>query len=155
ENTWFLANERLLKRKDAGNTAYIGSTGYGKTSLLKAHVESQIGYGAIPADFDLVNAFIDDVKNDLLPWFTQIGCPLPIISANRLDPSIGARWAIGKEFRGNPLAAKRWAYDVIPKKKGDYWEAAPRQLLAGVAMECVHKDRPWDERIALQFVLNP
>jgi hypothetical protein len=148
------ANLGIPKALDEDNIAITGSTGSGKTTILKLLMESELKY--IPDEFKVVNSIVGDPKNDLLPLLRGMGLPLKVISANALDRS-GWAWRMSEDLT-DPVAAEQAAYDMLPDERSGnenkFYSEAPRHIFAGVLRELVRSGLDWTLRLAYLLAMD-
>src|SRR5439155_306921 len=129
--------------EDEGNIAIMGGISSGKTSLLEAHMYSILEY--IPDWMTVVNGWVGDPKNDLLPLLSQRGLPLKVISAHVLDRD-GWAWRMWEDLT-DPVGAEQFAYDLLPEERAGtdnrFFTDAPRHVFAAVVRTLVRLGRPW------------
>lgn len=152
--------ERSNIAEMAPHTAIVGSTGSGKTILLKHFMRSVL---AAPLDDGGLQfrAVVYDPKRELYPFLRMMEIPESQIIVTHPFDSRSASWDIAADFT-EPAQIEELAELVVPKsehpKEGDasqFFEATARIIVQDV-MESLHRIRPgdWDMRDVVEVLVS-
>ena len=152
--TMLLADQVTPRSKDRAHTAFVGSTGGGKSTLLEIFMESIL---ANPSDnVNVFNSFVFDPQNDLHEAIANMELDIPVILTNVLDKRAWA-WDMCKDVR-DPASAWQFAFGALPDEKdsstNQFYNDAPRFIFAAVLRELVNRGIPWTLRQAFLIAMN-
>lgn len=132
----FFGMLRLPERASTSHFLVCGTTGAGKTTILRLLMQSvlpKIGTGD-------TRALVYDAKQDILSILHGMGIKKRIVTLNPFDERC-AGWAIAKDVT-SPAVAEQVATILIPDEKGSsnpYFFQAARSILTGVLIAYILK----------------
>jgi hypothetical protein len=122
DDLWLLPEVQLNRASTARNILLTGTQGSGKTGVLRAYAEQQLGNAS-------GRMFVFDAKGDMLAG-------LPIEAMILVAPQDARSWAIdvGREL-SNPIVAMEFAAKCVPVSAQDpMWAHGTRSVLADIVM---------------------
>ena len=133
----------------------VGTTGSGKTILLKILMDSVLG------DDIAARAIVYDAKRDFVPMLSELVGKERLHIMNPMDARCSA-WDLAADIR-TPVEATQLTHVLVPtasyqSDSGEFFSAAVRDIFLSVVltlMECVPAERAWTFRDALLSVLYP
>lgn len=136
----------------------VGSTGSGKTTLIKQLMASALAPTAWRAN---CRALIYDAKRDFIPFLYALGLGNRLRITNPMDARSHA-WDMSKDIT-SPVAARQVATLLVPDEKGSsessaFFNQACREVLLGVMLGLIATSKPgqrWTFRDVIGGALNP
>jgi type IV secretory pathway TraG/TraD family ATPase VirD4 len=128
---------RVPESQATTHFAIIGSTGSGKTIIIRSMMESILPRISTGQD---LRALIYDAKRDMIPILVGQGMEEHIISLHPFDER-GSAWDMAKDIT-SPAAADQAATVLIPHEKGSsnpFFTDAARALMTGVMTVFIRK----------------
>lgn len=142
----------LHQDEAAQHFAAIGSTGSGKTTILRLLLQD-----IIPSIRRKSNrrVLIYDPKQDVLPVVSGIGCDSGVINTNPFD-SRSFAWDIARDVR-EPRVALETAYTLFPEEQESqpYFANASRHLLYGTMLSYLWRKLDWSFADLLRPLQSP
>ncbi|MEM7314280.1 MAG: type IV secretion system DNA-binding domain-containing protein [Planctomycetota bacterium] len=144
----------------APHTAVVGSTGSGKTILLK-HLMRSVLSADISEGGLRFRAVVYDPKRELFPFLRMMGIPASQIVVTHPFDARSACWDLAADFR-EPAQIEELAELIVPKSENPgesesalFFETSSRIIVQDV-IESLHETQPgsWDLRAVIETLMN-
>lgn len=135
----------------------VGSTGSGKTTLIKQLMASALNEDAWRPD---CRALVYDAKRDILPFLFGLGLANHVKIVNPMDARSLA-WEMSRDIR-TPITARQVATLLVPEQgegsgSSAFFDQACREILTGVMLALMSVTKPehrWTLRDVIEGALN-